>query len=469
MPLLFFWMIPLLLPAQNQQIRSLDAPPIAMEDALMEYLKIPSLSGDEIKAGTYFRELCKTNGLHIQQFGDQPGNFNFAASLYPLNSGKPNIIFLNHIDVVPDLPSADKKSFDVSKDEDHVYGRGAIDNKGAAIMELFALLRYKNLIQGKDSPYNVSLLSVSCEETQCDGGAAYVVKNHFADLNAAVIIGEGPTEFTSLMEGRYENPIFGISVLHKRTLWLKLSLADTNNGHGSVTPPDYANKDLVAALHRLTRKKSKAVYTEVNTQFLKDLGQHEKGVKGFALRHPKLMKPFLIAQLRKYPEIFALFNNSITLTNISSVSGSINALSTEAVAELDCRLLPETDQSLFLDQMRRSLKNDQIRIEIVHAGSQSTASDKNSIYFHTLDQAIRQKHKEAKTMAVMMPNVNDMGLFRAKGVPCYGTLPVFISAEEVRGIHGSNELIRIQSLHEGSEIYFNFIALLQKRRMESEK
>ncbi len=32
---------------------------------------------------------------------DEPASFNFTASLYHLEMGKPNIVLLNHIDVVP--------------------------------------------------------------------------------------------------------------------------------------------------------------------------------------------------------------------------------------------------------------------------------------------------------------------------------------------------------------------------------
>lgn len=40
-------------------------------------------------------------GMHIEIFSNHTDTFNFAASLYPLSLNKPNIIFLNHIDVAP--------------------------------------------------------------------------------------------------------------------------------------------------------------------------------------------------------------------------------------------------------------------------------------------------------------------------------------------------------------------------------
>ena len=50
-----------------------------------------------------------------------------------------------------------------------IWGRGFFsDNKGAAVMQLFSLLNIKPSIGNFNTEYNVTLLSVSCEETQCE-------------------------------------------------------------------------------------------------------------------------------------------------------------------------------------------------------------------------------------------------------------------------------------------------------------
>lgn len=54
-------------------------------DLLIQYLKIPSTSGAEKFAGEFFRDVCSQSGFFITQYGEENGNFNFAASLYPLS------------------------------------------------------------------------------------------------------------------------------------------------------------------------------------------------------------------------------------------------------------------------------------------------------------------------------------------------------------------------------------------------
>ena len=51
-----------------------------------------------------------------------------------------------------------------------------------------------------------------------------------------------------------EKVIFGIATGHERAYWLKLSLEVPTAGHSSVTPLEYANKNMLEAMNRLLRK-----------------------------------------------------------------------------------------------------------------------------------------------------------------------------------------------------------------------
>ena len=133
--------------------------------------------------------------------GEANGNFNFAASLFPLESKKPNIILLNHIDTVSEGAEVEWQYPPYSgkiTDKD-IWGRGAYDNKGAAVMQLFSLLKIKESIGNFNSSYNITLLSVSCEETQCPGGINFVIDNYFDLLNPVLVLGEGPPALKNII------------------------------------------------------------------------------------------------------------------------------------------------------------------------------------------------------------------------------------------------------------------------------
>lgn len=434
---------------------------ISVETLLQKYIQIPSDSGDEKNAGEFIKAVCKENGFHIADFGTENGNYNFAASLYPLEVKKPNIIFLNHIDCVP----ANTDSLSVANSgkiiNGEIFGRGAIDNKGASAMQLLAMLKYLNAPDVKET-YNVTFLAVSCEESQCNGGIAYVIDNYLDLLNPAVVIGEGPSEITSILEGEFKHPIFAVSVAHKRAFWLHLNLEVTTSGHGSVTPLRYSNKEMVSALDRVLKKKNKAVFNDLNRNILKSLAEHKSGLEKLVLKNPKLFKPLLVPQLRKQPELFAIFSNTITLTNLENNNSTYNKIPSKVEAFLDCRLLPSTDENEFLSQLKKRLNNDAITITVTESMPRTNPSTTENIYYKNYKKAITEKNSKAVVLPILLPNVNDLGAFRAKGIPGYASIPVYLSREEVESIHNNNEHIHVSSLYDGAAIYYRFLQLMQE-------
>ncbi|MEN8187625.1 MAG: M20/M25/M40 family metallo-hydrolase [Bacteroidota bacterium] len=446
--------------AQNNAVLKVDGEHTSLENLLQQYIQIPSVSGNEKEAGDFFKSVCKENDLIITEFGNENGNYNFTASIFPLSDNKPNIILLNHIDVVPESDHGKFKPFSGEIEDRHVYGRGAFDNKGAAVMQLASILQFAQNNSFKNSKYNITLLTVSCEEIQCEGGIKYVINNHLDKLNPAVVIGEGPTELSTLLEEEIQNKIFGVSVAHKRTFWLNLNLKVPTSGHGSVTPLSYANKEMVNSLEHLINKNQKAHFTDLNKNILKDLAIHRKGIERFILKHPGFFKVILIPQLRKQPELFALFSNTVTLTNFNSNNTAYNKIPNSVTAYLDCRLLPQTDEKEFLRKVRKRLKNDSIRISIVDNIPRTTPSTTNNIYYKNIEKAIKLNFNDSEVIPLMLPNINDLWAFRVHNIPAYATIPVIIDREIINGIHNSNEKIPIKALYEGSKVYSDFLKLM---------
>lgn len=434
---------------------------ISMEKLLQKYVQIPSISGDEQKAGEFIKSIARENGLSISDFGSENGNYNFAASLFPLEEKKPNIIFLNHLDVVPEICLDGTIPYSGEIIQDKVIGRGSIDNKGAALMQLYGIIQYLKSESKSNDQYNITFLAVSCEETQCNGGIDYVLENHLEELNSAVVIGEGPSELTNLLEGDFNNPIFGISVAHKRSVWLNLELEIKTNGHSSITPIHYSNQEMVRALDKLTSKKNKVIYNDINVNILKTLGSQKKGVEKLVLKHPRLFKFLVTPQLRKQPELLSLFTNTITLTEISSNNNSYNILPSKTIAHLDCRLLPETDEKEFLSLIKKRLKNDAIKITIVESMEESSPTSIETIYFENLAKSITSYYPSSEILPLLLPNINDLGAFRAKGITAYASTPVNFSRKEVESVHSQNESISIPLLYDGAQVHFNYIKTMQ--------
>jgi acetylornithine deacetylase/succinyl-diaminopimelate desuccinylase-like protein len=432
-----------------------------IQEILSKYIQIESLSGEESKAGEFLRKICVENGLYITQMGESDGNYNFTASIVPLDKNLPNIVFLNHLDVIPagDLDQWQYPPFSGEVTETEIWGRGAFDNKGTAIMQLFSIIEIAKRYKQQHLPYNVTFLPVSCEETQCEGGIKFVVENYLEIINPAVVIGEGPPAIQGLIENQPELALFGISVAQKRALWLQLKLELKTIGHSSVTPAAYANKEMVIALNNLLEKKSKIKYNSLNVDLLKQFGHLNKGLKGFVLKHPRFFKPLITPKLRKDPVLLALFSNTITLTNLSDGNDKINVISDKVTAILDCRLLPNESTEKFIKYIKRSLNNKNISIEIIQEMKPVPPSSDDTMFFNNLKKAIELEHDNSKSVAVLLPNANDTSFFREHGIPAYSSVPVKIERKYLEYIHNHNERIPKDILTKGMNTYVSFVEL----------
>ncbi|MFD1292562.1 M20/M25/M40 family metallo-hydrolase [Lutibacter holmesii] len=444
--------------SQNQVAHTqnnIDTPTLKIEETLSRYLQFNSTSGQEKEAGEWLKALCKEKGLFVTEMGQENGNYNFSASLYPLSKKLPNIILLNHIDVVPegDLEKWEFPPYSGTITDTEVWGRGAFDNKGNGIMQLFSILDLKAKYKDTQLPYNITFLAVSVEETQGDGGAKFVVKNYLEELNPAMVIGEGAPGLIGILDPESTTPLFGISVAHKRALWIELELSIKTFGHGSVSPKSYVTKDMNEALHRVLKKKSKVVFNDLNVEFLKQLGAIEKGFTGWVLKHPKLFKWALTSKLREKEELFALFSNTITCTGVHSEGDAINVIPSKVTATLDCRLLPYESSEQFLSDLRKKLKNDAIQISIKENMPGVTPSDTESIYYKSIEKALLTMYPKSDIISTLLPNFNDVGAFRLFNVPGYAITPVILSRAYLEKIHNENERVPIEILEKGKDSY----------------
>jgi len=425
---------------------------------LSDYISHASVSGTEKYAGEFLAGVCRERGLHLRIFTDTVDSYNFAASLYPLDSGKPNVIFLNHIDVVTPGEESGWKypAFSGTIVEDTVWGRGAIDMKQAVIMQLMALSTLVERAAGEDLPMNVTLLCVSGEETYGLNGSKIISDRYLSELYPAVVIGEGGIGTREVLTSDPERPLFAISLSEKRALWLRLHLEHESSGHGSVPPPDYASKLMISSLNNLTGLRPEIRFDDMSKLMFRNLGKLEGGLAGFLISHPVLFKPLVAGGLRKNPLIASTVTNTVSITYLSTPECAINQIPQEITAYLDCRLLPGTSTPHFLSYLWQKLDNSQIELSVIEEtqGSDPTVPDR---FYSLLAESIEEVYPGAGVIPVLFPATSDNNYFRNAGVPVYGVIPVLISQQLLQTIHNYNERIPVEALYFGTEVYRRFL------------
>ena len=105
---------------------------------LSQLIKIESYSGCEIEAARDVMEWAVHHGFYVTDFNSEGDSKNIVISLYPLSSNKPNIIFSSHLDVLPanNRENWRQDPFGGEIIQDTIWGRGAIDCKGLAVMQI---------------------------------------------------------------------------------------------------------------------------------------------------------------------------------------------------------------------------------------------------------------------------------------------------------------------------------------------
>ncbi len=428
---------------------------------LSQYIRHASVTGRERMAGLYFSTVARQKGFHVEILTDEPDSYNFTASLYPLDMGKPNIVFLNHIDVVPAGGNGEytHPPFSGMIADGKVWGRGAIDNKGMAVMQLLALVEFLEVAAEIDLPFNVTMLSVSGEETGGHTGAK-IVTNEFLDLlNPVVVYGEGGAGIPKVLKRDPENKVFGVSVTFKRSLWLELSLQMNTSGHGSVPPSSYVVQDKVQSLNRITERNRKVVFSETTRNMFYELGVLEGGFRGLALRNLRLFRPLVVSAMKREEIIYSLISNTVTITAINTPKGPPNIIPQEIMAVLDCRLLPESNTNEFIAKISKLMGNSELEINILHEEPKVPPTRVDDYYFY-LKEALQRVYPGSGVVPIMAPASNDNNYFRSHGIPTYGLLPVFIPVYLLETIHNVDERIPVDALEKGLAVYRELIDVL---------
>lgn len=428
---------------------------------LSEYVQIPSVTGQEKEAGEFFAAFCRAHGLHVQVFTDAEDSYNFAASLYPLSMGKPNIVLLNHIDVVP--PGEEHgwtyPPFSGTIADGMVWGRGAIDNKAMGVMQVLAMLPFTARAAEEDLPYNITMLAVSGEETGGYTGAAIITEKFLDELNPVVVYGEGGSGVAGVIQAEPETTIFGVEISQKRVLWIALESSVPASGHGSIPRKNYPTKDLIMATNALLEARPKVTLSPPVRDALVELGQHERGLRGLVLRRIDFFGPLFGRTLRQDPLIAAMITNTISLTGLTSTPGAYNQIPTHARAVFDCRLLPETDEEKFLTHVRRIIGPYEVKLEVIRSSPASPTTPVGP-YYKLLESAILDVFGDAKVMPMMFVATNDNRFFRRKGIPSYGLLPNIMTEELLESIHYFDERMPIDALYDGIGVYTRLIERL---------
>lgn len=423
----------------------LSAPPSPPSAWLTRYLTLDtSAPKGEEEAALYLRNLLARHGLSSELIYPPSRRPSLVANLPPTEGAGGTLVLLHHMDVVPAEADWSFEPYGGEVVDGLLQGRGAVDAKSLGIAQLQAFIAASHMRERKRG---LMLVAVPDEEQGGGEGTGWLLENQgerFDDVIA--VLNEGGT--VRKVNGKVF--FWGIEIAQKRPLWLRVQTRGLG-GHGSSYRPSSATHQLIKALGRLLEAPPRWRITPEARQYFQALAPFYNKKYQKYLKNPELLLESE-KTLNLEPNLLRLMVDTLQV-NVLKGSEKTNTTPSSASAEIDIRLLPDTDEKAFLNRIRERLGS-QVEVEVLLSSPPTKASPLDAAIYQLLDKYLSP---EATTLPFFAAGTTDSRFFRQRGIPAYGFSPFPLEPQELRGIHGVDESIPLEIFEEGVERLENIV------------
>ena len=424
---------------------------------LRRYIQIDTTNppGNEIKAARFFKEILDREGIEAEIIEAAPGRANLYARVRGTGAKKA-IVLLNHMDVVPvDAKLWRERPFSGLNKDGYIWGRGALDMKGPAIVELMSVI----LMKRSKVPLKSDIIFLGTADEEDGGalGAGYLLEKHAGLFEGVgLVLNEGGGIRTG-DDGRAR--YYSIGTAEKTPLWIRLT-ASGAPGHGSTPGTQLAVNKLVLALNRLIQYQSPVKILPEVQKFYADAAAFESGERQnqFADLREALKDPFFAAEFLKEPRNNARVRNTISITGMKG-SDKVNVIPAQASAEIDIRLLPGEDPKAFIDEVRKVIADESIRIEVLLSFPAATAPP-HAEALGAITEMARRHDGNVPVLGPLGRGFTDCHFFREKGIPCYGFIPLRSTERGESLVHAVDERLSVENFKWGIRAMFEMLQKL---------
>jgi acetylornithine deacetylase/succinyl-diaminopimelate desuccinylase-like protein len=422
---------------------------------LGEYLRIRTVNppGNETLGAQWLQAILAKERIPAEVFESAPGRGNLYARL-PGTGKKRPIILLSHIDVVPVTPAtwkADPWSGRVS--DSALWGRGALDMKGMAVVELMTMIALKR--RGVPLSRDIVLIANADEETGSTGADWFTREKAGLIRNAEFLINEGGS---NRVDPRGATEYFGVAVTEKIPYWLRLTVRGTP-GHGSMPRPDNAAARLALVLARIAAYETPLKVTPPVEQYFKDLGTREKDPqrrRWLANPAAALGDPAAVRFFTSNLYYNAILRNTISITGMHG-SDKTNVIPAEATADLDIRLLPGVKPATFLAELRKVIADSSVEITPLRPDREASTSPLGGALVDAIRETVGALEPGALITTPMLTGYTDSYYYRRLGIGAYGLDPFRLTEADEQTVHGNDERVSLANLRFGVEFFYRIV------------
>ncbi|MBU2918341.1 M20 family peptidase [Psychrosphaera sp. F3M07] len=369
-----------------------------------------------------------------------------------LQPEKPAILMSAHYDVVPVNPGTEQDwqhaPFDGVIDQEYIWGRGAMDDKGSAI----AMLEAINALANKDfKPQGDIYVALTHDEEIGSQFGAQAVANWLAKkkVDIAWSLDEGSAVIDGIVPG-ITKQIAMINVAEKGYLNLEL-VANAEGGHSSMPPKDTAVSILADGIVKLRDNPVAGGLTGVSEIMYDKLGRHMSLGYRILFANTWLFKPIIEKVMGDIPSGNAMLR---TTTAPTMLTGSIksNVLPISATAIVNFRLHPRDTIDDVINHVKRVINDERIEVNTVTAQSASTIATMDSSGFNI----IAEQASAAYGDVIVTPGITIAATdsrFYSEITQSYRFSPMILNKQDLARMHGTNERISIDNMVKAVRFY----------------
>jgi carboxypeptidase PM20D1 len=366
------------------------------------------------------------------------------------------LILMAHWDVVPaDEEGWTHEPFDaaLTTDEDgarRVWGRGAIDDKGALAGILEAV---DDLLAAGFVPENDVYLSFGGDE-EVQGSAAERAVEVLRERDVAVdfVLDEGGAVVQGQFPGVVE-PTAVIGIAEKGIATIELRASEPG-GHAAHPPRSgvTATARLARGIQRVSRPVPAGLPPTAYPMFAA-LASRARGLLGLAYRHPRLLRPVLLRALATgSDEANALIRTTRVVTRLRGAAAD-NVLPEVATASLNVRIVVGSTVDAEVDRIRRDLADPRIAVRVVRGTDPPPVAPVTGHPWERLVAALASSHPEAVPVPYAMLGATDGRHFTRLTPAVYRFTPFGLTTAEIAGLHAIDESIRVDAYLRGIRFY----------------
>jgi acetylornithine deacetylase/succinyl-diaminopimelate desuccinylase-like protein len=399
--------------------------------------------GNEMPAAQWLRDQLIQRGITQDVTVHEPAHGRgLVLARVPGSQRQKPLLINHHMDVVAADPSQwTHPPFSGAVADGFVWGRGTLDTKCLGVMFLLAL---ESLIkEGVQFRRPIIFSAVPDEETGGSQGMRWLVENHLTSLDPEWVWDEGSGGLKGIFGPKV---MFALAVAEKQIQHLRL-VATGEPGHGSMPHANNANVTLLNALRRVLGSPRPMRANAVAAAMFKAVAGTQKFPASLLLRHLSnpLVMSLVAPRLAADKLTNAILRDTVSL-NVLKAGYKVNVIPERAEAEIDCRLLPETDANEFHRWLRERIADDRVKVETIESSPPSGVAPLAGPFYQAVTHAVNRHAPGADVFPLLMAGATDGRYFRQRGYAAYGFGPVILEREDVSRVHGIDERISAENL-----------------------